>query len=162
MNQSGNIAVVGWHWLAARPHLIALSLSLLNRTLGENKTEKLVSWDTGSLIRKAENAQRSKAKATPHWQAYVQPLFVKQGLSIPVVWENKCHNFKCPHILSLSFIFYCWTRCHIVWNIPLVSLGHLFWQCPIPTSCLHPAYSSFREEDGLERQAWCCAGTHPQ
>ena len=119
-------------WLPG-PQPIALSLSVLNRTDRESKAQKLVGWDTGSLIMKKKTAHRSKAETTSLGQMDVHPLLGKQGLNVMVVWEDKCHYYKCPCILFLSFRFHCWTWHRKVWNVPLVSWGQLSWLCPIPT-----------------------------
>ena len=53
--------------------------------------------------------------------------------------KTKHHNSECPPLLSSSPSFICWAWHHMVWNIPWVSWGQLFWLCPLPTSCAPPA-----------------------
>lgn len=53
------------------------------------------------------------------------------GRQTPLLWTSL---FILP-----SLRFYCWTRHHIVRNIPLISLSQLSQLCPLPTPCAPPA-----------------------
>jgi len=79
--------------------------------------------------------KRSKTRnsfTTSHWQAGVHPSPGKQGsITCMVTWEDKCHNSKRPLLSSSSPRFISWEWCHIVWNIPLASLGQ-----PVPPHSL--------------------------
>jgi len=78
--------------------------------------------------------------------------------------EDKCYNHKRPLFLLLSLRFYCWAWCHMVWNIPLVSLGGLSWLCILPNSCPPPALLIGSQGAGRlrDRKSWCCARTVQQ
>ena len=43
-----------------------------------------------------------------------------------------------PHPHSPQFIYWAWH--HVLWNIPLASLGQVPWLCPLPTSYAPPAF----------------------
>lgn len=58
---------------------------------------------------------------------------------LTVTWKDKYHNSKHSPFLLLSSCFYCWAWHHLVWNIPLVSLGQLSWLCPLSSSYALPA-----------------------
>ena len=74
--------------------------------------------------------------------------------SAQVPWRDQRHDHECPCFLFLSLSFYCWAQWHVVWNIPLVSLGQRSWLCPLSTSC-----PPLGEE---ARAPQCCAGAVQQ
>lgn len=95
-----------------------------------------------SLPDKAKAAQTNKAKEG------IQVMFPsaarcfatsrKAGLNMhsnvlrrwtPSLWTSSASSFPVPH-------FNCWVTRHVVWNIPLASLGMLSWFCSHP-SCLY-------------------------
>lgn len=95
---------------------------------------KLVSCNTERLLGKAKAVHVEKNKEwihCSHGQAGVQLSPGEQG---PVTrnsdWEDKCHHSMCSSLLSsLSLHLTCWAWCHMIWNIPLIHLGHLFCLC---------------------------------
>jgi len=54
--------------------------------------------------------------------------------------------------------FYCWAQHHMVWDIPLGSLGQLFWPCPLPAPGAPPASSLAGQHQEQERP-WLCVST---
>jgi len=107
------------------------------------KVRKLLGWDKDSLMGKTEAVQKSKAKQG------IQVLLPisRQVLTIPrkaglhraqhLLWKT---NAITPNI-PLSPSFYWWAWHHMLWDIPLVSWGHLFQLGLLPISCAPPAYS---------------------
>ena len=61
------------------------------------------------------------------------------SVRVVVAPEDKRKQTNAPHFLLLPLAFIL-SRRHMVWNIPLVSLGQLSWLCPLPRSCPPPAY----------------------
>ena len=61
-----------------------------------------------------------------------------------------------PRILLLSPSFYCWAWCPMVWDIPLVILGHLSWLCALPVPCAPPIPLLVRQK---QKSPWLCAST---
>lgn len=90
-----------------------------------------------------------------HWQADVQlPPGKKGSLHIMVSWEDKCHLSKCPPKLSYPS-FYCWAWCHMMCNIPLVSLGQLYWLSP-PSFLCNPSLLAGRAAWEAEKPLALC------
>jgi len=66
-------------------------------------------------------------------------LLESRALSrVMVTWEDKHHHSKYPPLPSFSPRFICWSWCHMVQNIPLVSWDQLPQMCPLPTSYAPP------------------------
>ena len=120
------------------------------------KVRKLMGWDKDSLISKAKATHTSKAKQGIHSplpiSRQVQPSPGKQGS----ITHNSYLGRQMPSprtsplpTSSLSFI--CWTWCHRVWNIPVVSWSQLSQLCPLPTSCaLQPTWGDVRSRKVLD------------
>jgi len=131
------------------------------------KARKLVDWDNGSLIGKANTAHTSKAKQGIHSslpigrQVFSHLYESTAPLCVTVTWEDKRHHSKRLRLPSFPPCFLCWARRHMVWGTPLVSWGQLSWLCPLPTPCASSAHSLV---GWCERQKrpWLCVSTAQQ
>lgn len=67
--------------------------------------------------------------------------------------SNSCQSSQIPTAFQA---FFAW--CHMVWNIPLVSLGQLSWFCPLPAPCaLNPLTSRAVQETEKLKYSLVCA-----
>lgn len=124
--------IVCWHWPAADP----VSLLLCSRTgCRENRRKRrLVIWDKGSWIEKAEPASISKAKRGIH------SLLLIDSLWEVVVWEDKHYLWTYffspafPELLLLRRTLY-------VMEYPFGQTESVFSAMSPPNSCPSSAYS---------------------
>ena len=108
------------------------------------RKKKLVSWDKDSLIgqKGMKNNDNDNNNMT---------IVILKELNYT---KQVVHNVIAHHLLTdaqlvpeprstppsqLPQCIY-WAWCHMVWNIPLASLGQLSWLCPIPASRAPPAF----------------------
>lgn len=56
---------------------------------------------------------------------------------------------------KLSPRFYCWVWCHVIWNVPLVSWGHLSHLYSLTVSCAPLAYSLVGQCEKQKRPLFC-------
>lgn len=109
------------------------------------KARKLLGWDKDSLIRESKSCahQQSKTRnefSAAHGQAGVQPSPGEQGpITCNGEWEDKHHCSKCPPFFLLPPNLYSQNDVNMVWNVPLVSWGHLPWLCHLQASHVPPA-----------------------
>lgn len=135
----------------AKPHTTLWSLQVgLGRWLrrwGEKKRKKkkcVENWDRQfSRVEKEgnnndyNNNDKRIIKISDAWCSCSPP----DDWCPPCPWATASPRDNSPQ-------FYCSTWCCIAWNFPLISLGHLSWLCPFPTSCTHPDYSLAASEVG--------------
>lgn len=107
-------------------------LSEMGKKIWRTKTRKLLDWDKNSLI--------GEAKLT-HKQSKIRNLFFTSNSQADVQSSpGKQDFFTCkllektnsPPFLLLSPNCYCWAQTHVVWSIPLVSMGQVSQPCPLP------------------------------
>lgn len=117
-------------------HPCSLSLAPLS------KAKRLLDWDSETLTREAKALAASKAKEElihhltlagrcPNASREAGPQHM-----LTAAWEDKCHSRQCPPSFSSSLSFCWWEGCYTGWNIPLVSLGQLFWLGTLLMPCL--------------------------
>lgn len=108
-NEVINLFLLLW-WVV--PQLAARytpCLPKLSSTWGGIKTEKLLSWDKGSLMKvKGVHATRRGIYLLLPSNNQMSSCFLASRASAPVMtnWEDKCHNKPCPSILLFSLRFY--------------------------------------------------------
>lgn len=103
---------------------------------GSVKTGKLMDSGKDSLMGTSKAMHMSKSKKLIH----CFPFLIHSMRAGPhhVWWWLGKTNAITPNVLSpfpsssLHFIYWAW--CHMVWNIPLISWGHLSHLCALPFS----------------------------
>lgn len=148
---------------AKHPH----SLWFIPLPQGENrrKARCLVNWNNDSLIEKAKTEGTKEAKRRIHsllpTARQMSNHFLGSNISacIIIVREHKCYHWKHPLFLLIFFSLYCGAEHHTVWNIHVVNWDHLFWVCPLPTSCPPSAPSLQGKEKALRLCKHCSVTT---
>lgn len=127
----------GWPWLAAEPHTIAPSLSPVSRVRkGKSKTKQNTCVrDKSCLINKGKEEQRKKIKK-----------WCKSHGSPPPTGKTDVHPTSKQWLRTKKQTFFCWSQCHMVWNIPVFSWGQLSRLCPLHASGTGPASSLWGAE----------------
>lgn len=116
---------------------------------GENwksKSGELKGWDIDSLIGKASGGKFNSGKTSKGKQGINLQLLKGRQVFIHfqerkmVTWEDKHHLTQISPFCSFYPPPIFWAWCHVVWIIPLVSLGLLSWvssQSPKPPQSPH-------------------------
>lgn len=137
--------MVDWPWPATEHPLANCSLPAapLQWAGGENwesKSQKRSVWVKQSFVCKQRNQEL---------------LPISRQMFSPFLWEGKCSNSKQPFFLFF-LEFLCWPQLHRLWDVLLVTWGHLSWLCfpltshalPVPSPvwlyekqiCMSPAH----------------------
>ena len=138
---------------AARHHTAVRSPSPLPLWDGGEKWENEV-WDRDSLLRQGNNNNDNSSTTNNVYKQVMHNAIAHHLLTNVQPDPEQCLSL--PSAISPQF--YCWARCHVVWDIPLVTLGQLSSLCPLPAPGAPPAplLSELHEK---QNSPWLCAST---
>lgn len=107
----------------------------MEKRIREMKMTKFFHWD--KEFDKQSCVCTSKAKQKIHsklpissamfWKAMVHHMLQSLGKTDATTLNLHPSFFFCS--------FYCWSQCHMAWNIPLVSCDQLSQLCPLTAPC---------------------------